>query len=607
MQLLSWLRKKMTGRTQTRLTPARKRPGGLRPRLEALEGRDLPSFSMPVSYGGVSFGAYDPLALAAAGINGDAKPSLFALSAYGTSLFLNQGKGTFGSGGGPVLGDLNPDTAIAVGDVNGDGTADIVLAEAPPIDPFGSSPDSVLVLLGDGQGNFRSAATYPYAQDILPTGSSISSLALADVNGDGKPDLIAVDSSGDVFVAPNEGNGIFGTAQRYWVPEASNGSSVPVEVAVGDVNGDGKPDIVATDPPLNSVSVLPNAGNGTFGAAQTYAVGGAPAALAVGDVSGDGKLDLVTANTNGTVSVLVNQGTGAFGAAQSYAVGGPVNSVALADFNHDGRLDIATAGSTETDVLLNTGGGAFAAYRKVGPAGSSVVAADFNGDGYPDLALGDRSGTSIDVLLNNTYWSPTPSFAVAGFPASTTAGVSQSFTVTALSPDGTVDTGYSGTVHFTSSDPQAVLPANSTLSNGVGTFLVTLKTAGDQSITATDTTTGVITGYEWDITVNPAAAAKFILSAPARVARGAAFSMTLTVEDAFGNVATGYTGTVHFSSSDSTASLPADYTFTARDAGTRTFTLPVTSVVLRQKGKQTLTATDTANRALTATDTISVG
>jgi hypothetical protein len=103
--------------------------------------------------------------------------------------------------------------------------------------------------------------------------------------------------------------------------------------------------------------------------------------------------------------------------------------------------------------------------------------------------------------------------------------------------------------------------------------------------------------------VQPAAAVKFVLSAPASVTHGVAFSVTLTAEDAYGNVATGYSGTVHFSSSDSTATLPANYTFTASDAGVRTFT----GLILRKRGKQTVTVTDTLNGGLTATDTISVG
>jgi hypothetical protein len=150
-----------------------------------------------------------------------------------------------------------------------------------------------------------------------------------------------------------------------------------------------------------------------------------------------------------------------------------------------------------------------------------------------------------------------------------------------------------------------VLPANYTFTaadQSVHTFTVTLKTAGSQSIAATDTVTGSINGSESGITVSPAAAAKFVLSAPSSVKSGAKFSLTLTVEDACGNVVTGYTGTVHFSSSDSTATLPKNYTFTVADNSVHTFT----GVILRKRGTTALTVTDTLNSGLTDTDSISV-
>src|SRR5262249_54054708 len=201
---------------------------------------------------------------------------------------------------------------------------------------------------------------------------------------------------------------------------------------------------------------------------------------------------------------------------------------------------------------------------------------------------------------------PSPSFAVAGFPSLTTAGVSSTFTVTALNADGTVNTGYTGTVQFSSSDPQAVLPADYTFTaadKGVHTFTVALKTAGSQSITGTDTATGSTTGSEAGSVVQPAAAAELVLIAPATVTHGVAFSVTLKVEDSYGNVVTGYTGTVHFSNSDSTATLPKDYTFTAADAGVHTFTRKST---LRKRGKQSITVADTLDSGLTATVSISV-
>ena len=115
-------------------------------------------------------------------------------------------------------------------------------------------------------------------------------------------------------------------------------------------------------------------------------------------------------------------------------------------------------------------------------------------------------------------------------------------------------------------------------------------------------TTGSVIG-DVGITITPAAASQFVLSAPSSVTKGSAFSLTLTVEDAYGNVVTGYVGTVHFSSSDSTATLPPDYTFTAGDAGVHTFT---STAILRKRGTQTLSVTDTQNSALTTTDTVNV-
>ena len=127
-------------------------------------------------------------------------------------------------------------------------------------------------------------------------------------------------------------------------------------------------------------------------------------------------------------------------------------------------------------------------------------------------------------------------------------------------------------------------------------FSATLKTAGTQSITATDTLMSALKATEGGITVNAAAASKFIISAPSTVTAGMPFSLTLTVEDAYGNVVTGYTGTVHFKSTDTTALLPANYTFTAADKGVHRFV----GLVLRKRGKQTITITDTLHSALTA-------
>src|SRR5207245_8327020 len=214
----------------------------------------------------------------------------------------------------------------------------------------------------------------------------------------------------------------------------------------------------------------------------------------------------------------------------------------------------------------------------------------YNTTYYYEITAVDPGGES--GKSSETSGSLTIHLQIAG-PASATAGTSFSLTVTALNQLGNVQTTYGDTVHFTSSDDQATLPADSTLSNGAGTFSATLRTAGNQTITATDTTSSTITGTSNSILVSAAAASHFAVSAPASAAAGSAISFTVTAQDSFNNTATGYTGTVHFSSSDPKAILPANYTFTGGDAGIHVF-----SGTLKTAGSQSITATDTVTGSI---------
>jgi hypothetical protein len=211
-----------------------------------------------------------------------------------------------------------------------------------------------------------------------------------------------------------------------------------------------------------------------------------------------------------------------------------------------------------------------------------------------DTTSAGITGSERGIIVNPGAAS---TFLVAGFPAYPTAGVAGSFTVTALDAYDNRATGYPGTVRFTSSDPQAVLPGNYTFTAadaGMHTFSATLKTAGYQSLTATDTVNAALTGLQGN-TVKAAAASRLAVSAPTSVSAGVRFSLTVTVKDAYGNVVTGYTGTIHFTSTDTTATLPKNYTFTAADNGVHTFS----GLVLRKKGNQTITVTDTLNSSIT--------
>jgi hypothetical protein len=369
--------------------------------LETLEDRCVPSFSNPIT----TTVHYHPATLVAADVNGDGKSDLITIGGGDIQVLLGKGNGKFGFAFSASPGGTDSTTALAVADINGDGKPDIITANEPGDGGvFGETP-SISVFLGNGNGTFQSAQT-----SYVPAGDVFYSLAVGDFNGDGRTDIVAT-AYNTVTVMLNSyisGGGYFNNAQTYtFSPSALPAFSA---AAVGDFNDDGKPDIAAIGSD-GTVNVLLNKGDGTgtFLAAQPYAVGGTPTALAVGDFNGDGKPDLAvtTVTPSGTtstygVSVLLNTGNGTFGTARSYAVGGGA-FVAVGDFNQDGKLDIVTTGA-EMDVLLNNGAGTFGPAQKVGPAGSAVVVADFNGDGFPDLAQIDGSGASIDVLLNKADW-----------------------------------------------------------------------------------------------------------------------------------------------------------------------------------------------------------
>jgi hypothetical protein len=188
-------------------------------------------------------------------------------------------------------------------------------------------------------------------------------------------------------------------------------------------------------------------------------------------------------------------------------------------------------------------------------------------------------------------------FVVSGFPNPTTAGVAHTVTVTAYDAYGNVATGYTGTVHFTSSDGQAVLPADSTLSSGTGTFSVTLKTAGTQSIYATDSVDSSITGSQTGIIVDPAAASTFSISTVSSPqTAGVGFSITITAEDMYGNTATSYVGTPSLSDLSGTIT-PTSVTFVS---GVWTGSVTVTLA-----GSDSITATDsTVTPSITGTSNL---
>ncbi|MGD0861702.1 MAG: hypothetical protein ABSA21_02945, partial [Candidatus Limnocylindrales bacterium] len=217
-----------------------------------------------------------------------------------------------------------------------------------------------------------------------------------------------------------------------------------------------------------------------------------------------------------------------------------------------------------------------------GDGGSHVFNVTLKTAGARTLSV--TTGSYSDSESTSVVPAGTTRFAFSGVVSPWTAGAPHSFTV--------------GATDECSTDPAAVLPADYTFTaadNGVHVFSVTLKTAGTRSVTATDPVNSSITGSQTAIVVNPGSATTLVLSGfPSPDVAGVALSLTVTAKDAYGNTATGYTGTIHFTSSDPAAVLPANYTFTGADAGTHTF-----SVTLKTLGTQWVRATDTVTASIT--------
>lgn len=234
------------------------------------------------------------------------------------------------------------------------------------------------------------------------------------------------------------------------------------------------------------------------------------------------------------------------------------------------------------DTKLTNGTGTFAATLNTLP--SQTITAT-------DTANATIKGTSPAISVTSNAGAATH-FKVSS-PTTAIAGAAFQFTVTALDAANNTATGYSGTVQFSSTDSNPTLPAPAKLTNGVGTFSATLRTAGKQSISGLDTLNVNIGGTSGPISVTPGSTTQFQVSVPQTVALNTSFQFTVTSQDAFGNVTPGYTGTVKFSSTDAQAALPPPSSLGAGSA--------IFFATFANAGQQTITATDSAQSAITGT------
>ena len=380
-----------------------------------------PLFQPPVNY---DTGGQLPDAVVVADLNGDGKPDLIIANSGSSTVavLLGNGDGTFQAAVNYAAGGVNlwPEFgSVAAADLNGDNKIDLVVTNSC-ISSTDCSSGTIGVLLGNGDGTFQPVVVY---NSGAPAARSV---AIADLNGDGKPDIV-VANCGNLAACPGDGvvGVLLGNGDGTFKPAVTYDSGAPqaVSVAVADVNADGKPDIlVANSSGTGRVSVLLGNGDGTFRASGGYASLNAQA-LAVADVNHDGKLDVVTANMenggcdagDGSVGVMLGDGKGTFASEVSYDSGGCfyiAHSVAVADVNGDGNPDLlvanycasggCSANGTVVGVLLGNGDGTFQpvnTYNTGSIFALGLAVADLNGDGAPDLVVVNNVN-QVAVLLN---------------------------------------------------------------------------------------------------------------------------------------------------------------------------------------------------------------
>jgi uncharacterized protein (TIGR03437 family) len=351
----------------------------------------------------------------------------------GMAILLNNGNGTFEK---PVTyASGTPATNFAVLDLNHDGVLDIAMV---------SLDQKVTVLLGKGDGTFRTSAQYSVGTGpggaYGPGGGSGQAIAIADFNGDGNPDIAVGGTTGILL---GNGDGTFRAGSP--LPAAASGTLIWT-FAAGDLNGDGKMDLVYADIQNQVVAPLFGNGDGTFQPGQTYAVNQFPNSLVLVDYNNDGRLDIINGRGDarlffvggsGSADILLNNGDGTFqGVPAFFTLPNSeansnfysVSAMAAGNFGgtYPGVLASATGGLT---LFMGNGKGGFQAPQSVATQGSNygpIAAADFNGDGIADAAVVQQSaGNGTIVLLPGTatgFGSPTPITTSGPTPAAMVSG-----------------------------------------------------------------------------------------------------------------------------------------------------------------------------------------
>jgi hypothetical protein len=443
----------------------------------------------------------NPAFLAAGDFNGDGLADLAVVESNNLVILSGNGDGTFqtpqtysapwSNGGYPVVADFNGDgrSDIAVGSALFDSSVYVFLGQAPPVttttlsssanpSAYGTgitlsatvTPSTAAgkvtfydgttilgtVILNNGQAVLNTSllasgvrtlrAYYAGGTTGAPSGSALlkqtvntlpeaglglavpynygSPFAVGDFNGDGKPDLVTL-ANASVNILLNRGNGVFGAPMNY------SAFYQPTGVVTGDFNGDGNLDLAVSSSSAGTITILLGNGDGTFRAPTSFNVGYNVQSVAVGDLNGDGKADLVAgfafATTGSGINVYLGNGDGTFQTAVNYLPGVAAWSVAIGDFNGDGKADLAVAnGVGSLIVLIGAGNGSFlpAVTYGSGSGPRSVAVGDLNGDGIADVITANYYGNTISVFLGkgDGTFQAASNVGAGSYPASVALG-----------------------------------------------------------------------------------------------------------------------------------------------------------------------------------------
>ena len=524
--------------------------------------------------------------------NNDGKKDVGTMNVNSASVLLGNGDGTLQT---PLVAPVTGNNInLVVGDYNRDGNLDMATSNT-------ASSGTVNVLRGHGDGSFEPYSSY-YAF------SAPVYLATGDFNEDGYLDFACPNSyvATSMSILLNNGDGTYSAPHTYGIGQTGQ------EIEVADFNNDGHADYAVRG--ASKYMVSHGRGDGSFFPAVEYlTTTGRFESGTHGDFNGDGAIDLAYPSGSG-VTVLTNDnadyqnlaGAVTFQVtAPATTTSGSVLPMTISAVDASGNVVPDFRGMvfiSSSDPLASTASG-----YAFNPADAGIpylfTAADAGTHTFTGairLTTGGDQTVKVsapNMIASTVHVNVTGQVKQLQFTAPTTsaAGDTFSFTVRAIDTAGTIATGYSTKIHFTSNDPQATLPADYTFTAadaGEHTFTATLKSSNVRFISATEVG-GSINGGA-NISVSPQAASKLILAGSAG-AIGIARPVSMQAQDAFGNAATSYNGTVHFTSSDALAVLPADTTFVNGSATVNVKYLTV--------GTQTLTATDVINPSITGSTT----